>query len=104
MSRKTSIPYFRVGQRIVCVDATLNRLSAAKLLTRGKIYRIRAIDLGHWKLPSWGVHLDGIWLLYPGMDIEWAFNPKRFRPVDKRRTDIEIFRRMLAGVPGAGRE
>jgi hypothetical protein len=43
-------PYFDVGQRVVCVDASPNRLaSGRKLLAAGKIYIIRAIDV----TPGW---------------------------------------------------
>jgi hypothetical protein len=87
---------FRVGQRVVCVDATPNRLSTTKVLTRGKIYTIRAIVQGaDWKPPGWGVHLEDVFIFYPDDGVEWPFNPKRFRPLKQRPTDIEIFRNLL---------
>lgn len=105
MKRTTSIPYFHVGQRIVCVDTAPNKLSAEMMLTRGRIYTVRAIDLGHWKPPGWGLHLDGIELSYPGMDgVAWAFNPKRFRPVGDRPTDIEVFKKLLVATLAEGGE
>jgi hypothetical protein len=90
---------FHAGQRVVCVDASPNRRCGLKLLARGKIYIIRAIDQKPgWEAPGWGVHLDGIWVVHPN-GYEWAINPKRFRPVVNRPTNIEIFRELLAGVP-----
>ncbi len=40
---------FHAGQRVVCVDASPNRRCGLKLLARGKIYIIRAID----QKPGW---------------------------------------------------
>src|SRR5215475_12286868 len=77
-------PYFEVGQRVVCVDASPNRLASnRKLLVAGRIYVIRAIDLGPgWKWPWWGVHLEDIRIFYSGEpgyprdnSREWAFHP-----------------------------
>jgi hypothetical protein len=46
---------FHVGQRVVCVDASLNRLHSVKLLSRGKIYVVRGIDdKPGWHTPGWG--------------------------------------------------
>jgi hypothetical protein len=95
-------PHFRVGQRVLCIDASPNPLCRAIPLVRGRIYTIRAVDLGEngkWKSPGWGVHLESVLILYPGRQSEWAFNPKRFRPIFDRPTNIEIFRRMLHEQP-----
>jgi hypothetical protein len=95
--RRNPKPYFQAGQRIVCVDASPNRLASnRKLLVVGRIYIIRAIDLGHWKFPCWGVHLEGLRHFYPDGSVEWAFHPGRFRPVTERPTDIAIFKKLLA--------
>jgi hypothetical protein len=106
-------PYFEAGQRVICVDASPNRLASnRKLLVASRIYVIRAIDMEPgWKWPWWGVHLEGIRHLYPGEpgyprddSREWAFHPGRFRPVRERRqvaerkTDITIFRELAASV------
>jgi len=95
---------FHAGQRIVCVDATPNPLyvstATEPLLRRGKIYVVRAIDLGgRWKPPGWGVHLKEILVYYPrtGNHIQWALHPRRFRAAEGRPTDIAIFREMLTG-------
>jgi hypothetical protein len=65
-------PYFEVGQRVVCVDASPNRLASnRKLLIASKIYVIRAIDLNPgWKWPWWGVHLEGIEHFYLDGSVE----------------------------------
>jgi hypothetical protein len=97
-----TVPHFRAGQRVLCIDAAPNPLWPHKVLTAGKIYTIRAVDRGEngkWKSPGWGIHLEGILVVYPGRRSEWAFNPKRFRPIIDRPTDIEIFRRMLHEQP-----
>lgn len=95
-------PHFKVGQRVVCVDAKPNPQAgtgADKLLVAGRIYVVRAIDArpGRWKSPGWGVHLVGIRHFYLD-DLEWAFHPRRFRPVEERETDITVFREIAAGV------
>ena len=89
-------PYFQVGQRVVCVDAAPNRLASdRKLLVAGRIYIIRGIDVSPgWKWPWWGVHLEGVRHLYLDGVREWAFHPRRFRPVTERPTDITIFRKI----------
>jgi hypothetical protein len=100
MTRRRTEPTFHVGQQVVCIDAAPNRFTDAKPLTRGKIYTIRAIEQGPgWRAPGWGVHLEGIWIFYPEDGVEWAFNPRRFRPVVHRRTSIAIFKKLLAAVP-----
>jgi hypothetical protein len=100
VKRARPIPYFEVGQRVVCVDASQNRRHAEKLLTRGKIYTIRAIDVRPgWAAPGWGVHLDGIWVLHPDDGREWPMKPERFRPVTERPTNIDVFRKLLLPAP-----
>jgi hypothetical protein len=97
-ARRDPKPTFEVGQRIVCVDASPNRLTPNRRpLVAGKIYVVRAIDLGSsWEWPWWGIHLEGIQIFCPGTAArEWALHPRRFRPVTRRPTDITIFERLL---------
>jgi hypothetical protein len=99
--------YFHFGQRVVCADASPNRRCGVKLLARGGIYIIRAIELKPgWKSPKpgwessgWGVHLEGLWIFHPDAGCEWPIHPERFRPVIDRPANIDIFRKLLAGVP-----
>jgi hypothetical protein len=91
-------PHFHAGDRVLCVDASPNPLRRAMPLVRGRIYTIRAVDRGEngkWKSPGWGIHLEGILVLYPGRQSEWAFHPKRFRPVIERPTNIDVFKKLL---------
>jgi hypothetical protein len=96
--QRTSSPWFNVGQRIVCVDSSINPKGyPQKLLTAGRIYEVRGIDQRPgWKAPHWGVHLKGIVIFYPNSDFEWAMNPDRFRPVVERPTSIKSLEEMLA--------
>jgi hypothetical protein len=88
------------GQRVVCVDASPNRLASdRKLLVAGRIYIICAIDVApSCKWPWCGVHLEGIRHLYLDGKIEWAFHPGHFRPVTERPTDITIFKELAAST------
>jgi hypothetical protein len=91
-------PYFRVSNRVVCVDASPARLAPhMKPLVTGRIYVIRAIDQApRWKQPGWGVHLEGIWIWHPSAASgQWAFNPNRFRLVEERPTDIGPLLKLL---------
>jgi hypothetical protein len=92
--------YFVIGQRVVCVDASPNRRhGVASPVRRGGIYVIRAIDQRpRWQAPGWGVHLEGILIYHPDAGCEWPMKPERFRAVVARATDIEVFRKLLAGV------
>jgi hypothetical protein len=93
-------PWFYVGQKLVCVDASINPKGyPRKLLTAGRIYEVRAIDQRPgWKAPHWGVHLKGIQIFYPDATrrLEWAMHPRRFRPVVERPTSIKSLEEMLA--------
>jgi hypothetical protein len=94
-----TMAHFSVGQRVVCVDASINPKQGGKVLSRGKIYIVRAIDQTprRWEAPGWGVHLEGISVAHPNGKYEWTMRPSRFRPVVDRPTNIGVFRKMLAG-------
>jgi hypothetical protein len=96
MALQMTNPHFHAGQRVVCVDASPNRLCGVKLLTRGAIYVVRAIDVKpKWQASGWGVHLEEIRIVHPA-GMEWPFHPRRFRPITPRKTDISMFTKMLA--------
>lgn len=88
---------FRVGQKVVCVNAELRGWMLQHLsdgLVKGKIYTIRSFDRD-FESKEWGVRLVEI-----TADIHWAghefgFYPDRFRPLVEKKTSIEIFQRML---------
>jgi hypothetical protein len=95
-------PWFHVGQRILCTDASPNRRCVAMPLKRGTIYIVCAVEITKWNsarpdwtAPGWGLHLDGLWLFHPDAGCEWPIHPNRFRPVVERPTDIEIFKKLL---------
>jgi hypothetical protein len=103
MKESVGRPGFHVAQRVVCVDASANPKHGAKMLSRGKIYIVRAIDQTprRWEPPGWGVHVEGITIAHPSGKFEWTMRPGRFRAVVDRPTSIEIFKKLLAGA-GAG--
>lgn len=83
---------FEVGQEVVCVDDSLpaNPWHRANPLVKGAIYVIRAMEAVHNAAGEFmGIHvrIDSSARLWPG---------ERFRPLVKRKTDISIFKRMLA--------
>jgi hypothetical protein len=84
--RRDPKPYFEVGRRVVCVDASPSPLAPDLKPLLGKIYVIRAIDIDReWKWPHWGVHVAGVRIYCPDDDtVEWPFHPRRFRPITER--------------------
>jgi len=51
------------------------------------------------RFPWWGVLLERIRHRYPGRDsLEWAFHPRRSRPVEEWETDITVFREMAVSA------
>ena len=72
---------FRVGQKVVCVDAT-----GTYLVCKGNVYTVTGVDtpfieIDHTEVPSFDDHRGML--------------ASRFRPVVERKTDISIFTRML---------
>jgi len=93
---------FRVGQKVVCVDAskrgTLGSVNYDRpQLTKGAVYTIRELD------GCDGYHaVRLVEIVEPILDIwidrgpsEPAWYSGRFRPIVERKTDISIFKAML---------
>lgn len=93
---------FRVGQKVVCVDAVWrggqqDRLGIPCPLKRGQIYTIRQIAV------SWGAYRDttGPQVVLDLNEVSHpdpnglGFAAARFRPAATRKTDISIFKAML---------
>lgn len=72
---------FRIGQKVVCVDASD---FAESYLVEGKIYTVISLT---------GRFLPGLILVDAEDPGGWA--AWRFRPVVERKTDIAIFTKML---------
>lgn len=82
---------FRIGQRVVCVDAGKSHWDFDPGLKKGSVYTIAAID-EYWE----GTGLDLVELPAPKVDGHYqAYRSDRFRPIVERKTDIAIFRKML---------
>lgn len=96
---------WKVGDRVVCVDASGTNLCGIDELEEGKVYTIAWIgSYPHAILGEFvGVRLEGV--SRPGLTEEecaWfaafgesPFGPNRFRPVQTRKTDISIFTALL---------
>lgn len=92
---------FRVGQKVVCVNADrwpLWAKNSCVLPVHGRVYTVRdiwsfskgpVIYLDEIKNPACCVNDDSGALIEPG------FPALRFRPVVERKTDISIFTSML---------
>jgi hypothetical protein len=81
---------FRVGQKVVCVDAS--GLTLIKPLTIGAVYTIRELYDDPIRGPA--VMLEEIInIMHPRG--EFGYRSVRFRPIVERKTDISIFTKML---------
>ena len=90
---------FRVGQKVVCVNAEGMKYGPRKWarLTTGQIYTVRALVDG----------MDEDGRLWPALLLQEISNPIaprgveynyascRFRPIVERKTDISVFKAML---------
>jgi len=96
---------FRVGMKVVCVDAGVFSSNPWKTcdddldgLEEGRVYTIRKIDLYYGVLVVW---LEEIVRRRRGrtkagqLAEEAGYRPSRFRPVQHRATDISIFTALL---------
>lgn len=84
---------FRVGQKVVCVDAKDSEL------VLGKVYTIEHIryHVCRWRgrTGDWAaVQLFEARAEFPF----FGFCSERFKPIEKRQTDISVFTAMLTGV------
>jgi hypothetical protein len=75
---------FRVGQKVVCVDAGVGAIDASPYLTQGGVYTVSIV-----RVDSLGVLVLGL----SGVAHQWRSS--RFRPAVERKTDISIFTAML---------
>lgn len=78
---------FRVGQKVVCVDAETwdgGHFDAEQPLVVGRVYTVASVGRTHF-----GDH--GISLVENRRRIFPFFGARRFRPVVERKTDISIF-------------
>ena len=86
---------FRVGQKVVCVDA-----EGSPSLVKNKIYtisHIRSKAHSHWR-GQFGFWI-GLFLHETNPRFSGGFAPQRFRPVVERKTDISVFTEMLKHAP-----
>ena len=85
---------FRVGQKVVCVDAEPRAIWYRDVPKKGAIYTVAGtvVTPAIAERNEYGLLLKEITncLHYHG-----AYDPKRFRPIVERKTDISIFTEML---------
>lgn len=75
-----------VGMKVVCVDA---EHGGRPLLRKGRIYTIRHLE------PEFvGLQEPSTWSDEAGAEAGWFYS--RFRPVQRRKTDISVFTAMLS--------
>ena len=82
---------FRVGQKVVCVDADGAPLSV------GAIYTIASIGptvFGHWRGRFYKISAVYLHEVEPNPGCD-GFFPKRFRPAVDRPTNISVFTSLL---------
>lgn len=90
---------FRVGQKVVCIKgAERSPYTIGGWCPKtGGVYTVRGVYDGPLYLV---IHLEEY--RHPDGDmhgVEHGWDATRFRPVVERKTDIEIFRRMLNTTP-----
>jgi hypothetical protein len=91
---------FRVGQKVVCVDA-----AGEAALELGSVYTISEIlppTFCRWRgLKRYTI---GLWFAELPVDDEYGYAPERFRPVVERKTDISFAHEILrkASKPARG--
>lgn len=88
---------FRVGQKVVCVDARIPRYPGVIPVAKGAIYTIRDSGPEPMAQGEWWVLLNEITNISAEGLGELGYTAARFRPIVERKTDISIFTRMLTG-------
>lgn len=92
---------FRVGQKVVCVDASITGVHCGRPeyeLTEDGIYIIRWIGRGIYRLGEFdGVRVEGVVRARRLRDLmdDLPFGAHRFRPIVERKTNIAVFTAML---------
>lgn len=88
---------FRIGQKVVCVDDSMNPETVDYTPMRprkGEIYTVRGF-LVQDHIEGYGVYLEE--LINPSIiwsdqdEKEWPFKPERFRPLVIKHQDAEQF-------------
>jgi hypothetical protein len=91
---------FRIGQRVVCIDASPSaRWTEVRDLVLNRVYKIAGFDD---ECPSGaiGLHLVGVPMrTHPDWRRPIGWRVDRFRPVVERKTDISALQALLA--PGS---
>lgn len=82
---------FRVGQQVVCVDASLDYKGIKTNLIEKKVYVIEQVSSDMF---GTGLVVAGAYSWHPSK----AYRATRFRPIVERKTDISIFTEMLRPV------
>lgn len=85
---------FRVGQKVVCVNDKFI-VRAEENPIAGHIYTVRWVGQRNTDFVP-AMMLQEISGGLHSLGIEYAFAIDRFRPVVERKTDISIFKKMLA--------
>jgi hypothetical protein len=89
----------KVGDEIVCIDDSVDYTGQQTGLKNGKIYKIEAI-IPHELDKTFGVVVE-VKSWHPAGG---AWHPRRFRPVERRSTDISSFTKLLNTAPAEVRE
>lgn len=88
---------FRVGQKVVCVDAKPSFSRVPAPFKEGDVLTVSAITTG------WSGHGLDTGLCFEEVPCVGqcynGYSARRFRPVVERKTDISIFRAMLNTTP-----
>lgn len=94
----TDYTSWKVGDQIVCVDASPTHVYGHTDLVAGAVYTIRRMGIDkYYQRPC-------VWLVEVVRSVEngcekWGeigLNIARFRPIQKRQTDISCFKAILA--------